>query len=277
LTTPSARAVGVSWAAGDARTQVYRVERSTDNATWLTVALLDAARTSYTNTGVLSNTLYYYRVVACYRTATTASASASVITSSTSIPIQKSAITLFDSTTNVKSPFGQAGAANASPVLTALGTNRVRQDRFAWGTLQPTYGVAVYNWTSLDAFITACAGAEQRAVIRVRAIVPGSNACPASTPGTTVGSTFVPTWATVLADWNAFVAAMGSRYDGNLQIARVEIGCDGEWGEVRNYSTVGTAYKAADADLVSMLTQWPKERRKLAKMNLRETACFVEA
>jgi Domain of unknown function (DUF4082)/Fibronectin type III domain len=62
-TAVSASQVDLSWSAAADATG-YRVERSTDGATWASLAQLAGGVTSHSDTGLASGTTYHYRVVA---------------------------------------------------------------------------------------------------------------------------------------------------------------------------------------------------------------------
>lgn len=56
------------------------IERSTDNLAWSTIATTDKGATTYEDTGLTVNTLYYYRVTAIGNLANSATTSTSVTT-----------------------------------------------------------------------------------------------------------------------------------------------------------------------------------------------------
>jgi hypothetical protein len=81
----------------------YRVERSLDNVTFTTVTAAVAANAvTYTDTGLLSATLYYYRVVAKNAVGEAVSGTASATTQSppATPPVQPSALHLISATTS---------------------------------------------------------------------------------------------------------------------------------------------------------------------------------
>jgi hypothetical protein len=63
-TTFSGSQINLTWNDSSSYETSYRVERSLDNTNWATAATLPANTTSYSDTGLILNTLYYYRVVA---------------------------------------------------------------------------------------------------------------------------------------------------------------------------------------------------------------------
>ena len=67
----------------------FRVDRSTDGATWSTVGTLGSGVTSFANTGLAAGTTYYYRVLATNGSGTSAASamvSAKTSTATTTIP-----------------------------------------------------------------------------------------------------------------------------------------------------------------------------------------------
>ena len=64
ITSSSSSEIDLSWNDGDTETG-YRVERSSDGATgWAPVATLGQDVTAYSDTGLIADTTYYYRVFA---------------------------------------------------------------------------------------------------------------------------------------------------------------------------------------------------------------------
>jgi hypothetical protein len=60
-TATSSSTINLTWSSVENHTG-YLIEISTDNATWIQIADLSAATTSYNSTGLTGNTLYYYRM-----------------------------------------------------------------------------------------------------------------------------------------------------------------------------------------------------------------------
>jgi hypothetical protein len=136
--------------------------------------------------------------------------------------------------------------------------------RFDWSDIQPTE--ANYNWNWIDSQIAECKAAGKKFAFGVmcantnRSInTPdrGKYVTPkwvftAGAKSRTINATYwetgqtikqvVPVWtdAIFLAKLNSFVQALGARYNGNPDIAFVDIRSYGNWGEQHLYELGGT-------------------------------------
>ena len=80
VATVSASQVDLRWEGNAGDLANYLVERSLDNATWTTLATLSPQSTTYTDSGVVERTTYYYRVQAANDQGISTSSTAAVTT-----------------------------------------------------------------------------------------------------------------------------------------------------------------------------------------------------
>jgi hypothetical protein len=78
--------VQLNWVDGGNLETGYRIERSTDNATWTTLATTAANATTYTATALTTGTLYYFRVTAVNGTVTSTPVTASITVTAPVLP-----------------------------------------------------------------------------------------------------------------------------------------------------------------------------------------------
>lgn len=132
---------------------------------------------------------------------------------------------------------GQETVPQPQPALDAY-------DRYEWADLEPRPGV--YDFTAIDQAIAKATSEGRRFGFRVRALVGEQGS---SVPTWLMGRMKRGWWHdvsgdgtydTYVPDWNdpafvqgatALVAALGSRYEGHPQVAFVENGMYGVWGE----------------------------------------------
>jgi len=132
LTTgaPAASSLAVNWSDNAANETNYVLERSTDGTNFTVIATLPANTTSYNETGLTSNTQYYYRVKAINAT------ESSIYTANTSVttppvpsaPAQAANPTPANNNTNVELTSGNlllkwTGSTNTTSYSVFFGTN----------------------------------------------------------------------------------------------------------------------------------------------------------
>lgn len=92
-TSASATSVQLTWVDGGNLEAGYRVERSTDNATWTVLATTAINATGYLDSGLTTGQLYYYRVTGVNGTAVSTPASASVTVTAPILPATPTGLT----------------------------------------------------------------------------------------------------------------------------------------------------------------------------------------
>lgn len=130
-----------------------------------------------------------------------------------------------------------------------------------WDLLQPT-SPSTYDWDALEADWAPHLAAGRRVGFRFRMALPGIDKTTADIPdwlidlGVPVNSYTILGRTGLAPDWNhpalldhhdALIAALGARYNGSPDIAWVDVGSYGFWGEWHLYQNTSTLPQATEA------------------------------
>ncbi len=201
----------------------YKVERSTDNATWTEVATPAQGATSYTDTGLASGTLYYYRIRATNASGDSAASTPQSATTKLLAPVLNSATAASTTQINLAwtDPNGSgngnetgitieyAACTNSTPA-TCADVNAAY-----WGTWSSTTAAADSTSASIDGLTGGCTYR-----FRVTATVTGANSAVSNVIGATTTEFVQPVLAvTVLSttaidlSWNDVAGSTGYKVE----------------------------------------------------------------
>ena len=121
-TAASTTSVNLAWTNNATNGTAVLVERSPNNTTFTQIVSLAATATTYTNTGLTTNTLYYYRVRAQNATGFSAYSNTASVTTS-GIPTAPTGLTAAVATATTMNLAWTNTAANATAVLVQQSTN----------------------------------------------------------------------------------------------------------------------------------------------------------
>jgi hypothetical protein len=251
----------LAWTAGDARFTHYRVDRSLNGTTWETAAI--TRQRAITDTGLASGTTYRYRVAGVVGSQVVLSSVATGIPSlGTARPMTTITPTLLAEDTILANPlrgmFVETGTGTGTTPASTVADIPVleaerRQRLVDWAIWEPQQNT--YSRSAMDAWLAAVTStsAKRRAAFRLtRLIVPGQS--PSCLPtwlqrapyAVLNGSDWTPQWDQPdLLRWSeSLFARIGSWYNGDPRIARVDIGWFNLYGE-----WTGGAGNAAQASL----------------------------
>lgn len=238
----------LAWTAGDTRLTHYRLDRSLDGVTWQRVAL--SRQRSFTDTGLSSAVSYQYRVAGIVGNQEVLSA---VVTAApaagTARPMADLAPTMLPDTAILANPlrglFCDTGTGtNVTPSATIsdvpISEVERRQRLVDWAVWEPQQGV--YKRDAMDAWLSAVSStsAKRRGSFRItRLVVPGQSPSVLPTwlqkaPYAAFNDTdWVPVWDQGdLVRWSeALYARIGSWYNGDVRVARVDVGWYNKYGE----------------------------------------------
>jgi fibronectin type 3 domain-containing protein/lysophospholipase L1-like esterase len=230
VTAVSASAIDVSWGAVADATG-YRLERSSDDANWSTLASVATGITSYRDTELAPATTYYYRVIAISNGIESAPSGSASATTKPLPPESPSSVTASAVSTS------QIDVA-WSTVTNATGYRVERStDGSTWGAVTITSsGVTTYSNTGLQpattysyrVIATNAGGDSPPSPVATATTVSLPPSAPASVTATAVSSTQIN------VAWSAVTNATGYR---------VERSTDGTtWGAVTTTSSGVTTY-----------------------------------
>jgi hypothetical protein len=260
-TAPSALAVGtitatsikLSWTDNSNNETGFKIERSTDNLTFTEIATTTVNTATYTNSGLTGSTLYYFRVRAyngggnsSYTSVVSGTTLAGPTPTPTPTPLpgpkpppRGTYITSTGFVTTANTPAGSVG--------TSIDNDNCDGVRYTakWSDIeQQAFPGTPYSWTALDAAVQYAHDHGKKCGICVTAGKWSPNwlfAPPFSAPSYTLidtpppgqGSRVpIPGDTTFMTRWQAFIAALGARYDNDPDVSYVlitGIGNHDEW------------------------------------------------
>lgn len=260
------RSITIAWAAGDARTHAYQVERQKNGGAWAVVGVTTLL--SYRDGNLERGASYAYRVAGRYgATVSGYATSSAVVATGTSPAWQRTTPTPLSATAVLERV--NAGAIKFRTTNLPAGVTAdtaYARVGFDWSVLEPTQGN--YNFSVINTFLDECAAAGQLGAIRVRCVVSGSGRLTPSystlaTAGATFSGDWVPLWndSFVIARIVALYTALGAAFNNDSRVGFVDVGMYGDYGEWRDSPGGGSAtYNTLKSYLDACLLAFPNKR-----------------